>query len=48
MAGGWAIDAFTGTPRAHGDLDIGIPRMEAPVLGSSLRSSALELLTSRP
>jgi len=29
VAGGWAIDAFTGTARAHGDLDIGIPRMEA-------------------
>lgn len=29
IAGGWAIDAFTGTTRAHGDLDIGIPRMEA-------------------
>lgn len=29
IAGGWAIDAFTGTARAHGDLDIGIPRIEA-------------------
>jgi hypothetical protein len=29
IAGGWAIDAFTGTTRAHGDLDIGIPRIEA-------------------
>ena len=29
IAGGWAIDAFTGTSRAHGDLDIGIPRTEA-------------------
>ena len=29
IAGGWAIDAFTGTARAHGDLDIGIPREEA-------------------
>jgi hypothetical protein len=28
IAGGWAIDAFTGTARAHGDLDIGIPRTE--------------------
>ena len=26
IAGGWAIDAFTGTLRRHGDLDIGIPR----------------------
>lgn len=29
VAGGWAIDAFTGTARVHGDLDIGIPRSEA-------------------
>lgn len=29
VAGGWAIDAFTGTARTHGDLDIGIPRSEA-------------------
>lgn len=28
IAGGWAIEAFVGTPRAHGDLDIGIPRGE--------------------
>lgn len=26
IAGGWAIDAATGTSRPHGDLDIGIPR----------------------
>lgn len=26
VAGGWAIDAFTGTSRMHADLDIGIPR----------------------
>ena len=26
IAGGWAIDAFAGTSREHGDLDIGIPR----------------------
>lgn len=29
IAGGWAIDAFTGTTREHADLDIGIPRTEA-------------------
>ncbi|AQT82446.1 hypothetical protein B1R94_00230 [Mycolicibacterium litorale] len=28
IAGGWAIDAFVRAPRAHGDLDIGIPRAE--------------------
>ncbi|MGO4535671.1 nucleotidyltransferase domain-containing protein [Leifsonia sp. 2MCAF36] len=26
IAGGWAIDAFVGSSREHGDLDIGIPR----------------------
>lgn len=26
VAGGWAIDAFVGAEREHGDLDIGIPR----------------------
>ncbi|HWU46123.1 MAG TPA: hypothetical protein VN133_05140 [Humibacter sp.] len=26
VAGGWAIDAYVGTLREHGDLDIGIPR----------------------
>ena len=26
IAGGWAIDAFVGSFREHGDLDIGIPR----------------------
>jgi hypothetical protein len=29
VAGGWAIDAFVGSPREHGDLDLGIPREEA-------------------
>ncbi|WP_426623973.1 nucleotidyltransferase domain-containing protein [Leifsonia sp. McL0607] len=26
VAGGWAIDAFVGSHREHGDLDLGIPR----------------------
>ena len=26
VAGGWAIDAFVGSSRNHGDLDLGIPR----------------------
>lgn len=30
IAGGWAIDAFSDTDRAHADLDIGIPRTDAP------------------
>lgn len=29
VAGGWAIDAFTGDARPHGDLDLGIPRGDA-------------------
>ncbi|MGC0144559.1 nucleotidyltransferase domain-containing protein [Pseudactinotalea sp. Z1732] len=29
IAGGWAIDAFAGSRREHGDLDLGIPREEA-------------------
>lgn len=37
VAGGWAIDAFAGTSREHGDLDIGIPRDELPQLISYLR-----------
>jgi hypothetical protein len=29
IAGGWAIDAFVGSARKHGDLDLGIPREDA-------------------
>jgi hypothetical protein len=32
VAGGWAIEAFTGVHRPHGDLDLGIPRAEVPLL----------------
>ena len=32
VAGGWAIEAFTGTSRAHGDLDVSIPRRDASLL----------------
>ncbi len=28
IAGGWAIEAFTGVPRAHGDIDPSIPRSD--------------------
>ncbi|QDP98859.1 hypothetical protein FOE78_16405 [Microlunatus elymi] len=31
IAGGWAIEAFTGVPRPHGDLDLSIPRTELPL-----------------
>ncbi|THV37771.1 hypothetical protein FAB82_20150 [Glycomyces buryatensis] len=32
IAGGWAIEAFTGVPRQHGDLDVSIPRSDASLL----------------
>ena len=31
IAGGWAIEAFTGVERAHGDLDLGIFRSDVPL-----------------
>lgn len=32
MAGGWAIEAFTGRRRPHADLDLGIPRSDVGLL----------------
>ena len=32
VAGGWAIEAFTGRHRPHGDLDPSIPRADLPLL----------------
>lgn len=32
IAGGWAIEAFTGSARSHGDLDISVPRADVPLL----------------
>jgi hypothetical protein len=32
IAGGWAIEAFTGIPRPHGDLDPSIPRSDVALL----------------
>lgn len=32
IAGGWAIQAFTGVERPHGDLDPSIPRRDVPLL----------------
>jgi len=32
VAGGWAIEAFTGAAREHGDLDLEIPRGDLPLL----------------
>jgi hypothetical protein len=32
IAGGWAIEAFTGVPRPHGDLDPSIPRSDVAAL----------------
>jgi hypothetical protein len=36
VAGGWAIEAFTGRPRRHEDLDIAIFRRDVPSLRSYL------------
>jgi hypothetical protein len=36
IAGGWAIEAFTGVPRPHGDLDPSIPRSDVPALKQHL------------
>lgn len=32
IAGGWAIEAQGGTPRAHGDLDLSVPRSDLALL----------------
>ena len=32
IAGGWAIEAFTGKQRAHGDIDPSSPRADIPLL----------------
>lgn len=32
IAGGWAIEAFTGVARAHDDIDLGIPRSDVSIL----------------
>lgn len=32
VAGGWAVEAFTGIHRRHGDLDVGIPRADVALL----------------
>lgn len=32
IAGGWAIELFTGTPRPHDDLDIGVLAADLPLL----------------
>ncbi|CAH0195315.1 nucleotidyltransferase domain-containing protein [Microbacterium foliorum] len=37
IAGGWAIEAFTGVSRTHGDIDPSVPRSDAHMLRSHLR-----------
>jgi hypothetical protein len=32
VVGGWAVDAFTGTPREHEDIDVGFFRSDLPVI----------------
>lgn len=36
VAGGWAIEAFTGVERHHGDLDLEVPRAELALLRQHL------------
>ncbi len=36
MAGGWAVEGFTGWQRPHGDLDVSIPRSDAAGLQEHL------------
>lgn len=36
IAGGWAIEAFTGVARPHGDLDVSVPRSDVPLLREHL------------
>ena len=36
IAGGWAIEAFTGVERPHSDLDLEVPRTELPLLREHL------------
>jgi len=36
VAGGWAIEAFTGVAREHDDIDLSIPRSDLPLLRQHL------------
>lgn len=36
IAGGWALEAFTGVSRAHGDVDPSIPRQDLPLMRQHL------------
>ncbi|GAB3541767.1 hypothetical protein GCM10027403_33580 [Arthrobacter tecti] len=52
IAGGWAIEAFTGIHRSHGDLDVSIPRSDVALLrrylGTRLDVWAADRGTLRP
>ncbi len=39
VVGGWAVEAFTGAPRDHGDLDVGVPAVDVPLLREHLAGS---------
>ena len=41
IAGGWAIEAFTGDPRQHGDLDPSIPRSDLAMCQRQPKSDPL-------
>ncbi|WP_206691172.1 nucleotidyltransferase domain-containing protein [Quadrisphaera sp. INWT6] len=36
VAGGWAVEAFTGVHRDHGDVDVSIPAVDVPLLREHL------------
>jgi aminoglycoside-2''-adenylyltransferase len=39
VAGGWAIEAFTGVPREHEDIDVSMFRRDLPVLRTAVSGS---------
>lgn len=39
IAGGWAIEAFAGVARPHGDIDVSVPRADVPALLAHLQNS---------
>lgn len=39
IAGGWALEAFSGRPRPHEDIDLGILRSDLPLLRAHFRGT---------
>ena len=40
IVGGWAVDAFTGVPRPHEDIDVGFLRADLPIVLEYLSADA--------